>query len=397
MPIAEDPQSRPADDPVPAGPDPFDGIVLDEDFIRGAVVKEPAARTRVLSARWRHDPPVDPGGRRWVLEPVPAAARSGSEWWRTVPLVLAAVVVVVLALAFLDPSRGLLHTSRADPPATTADPTIQHPFQGSPAADWSDNAGGIVLPAAQPVGAYSGAQVAQDLQRVKDFLVAANLDPNVIAGGYPDQAISLVDPIEGTPPGTMRKFLDRSLEHPSDVDDPLGLFSRFDPRQAVMVGSVVKVKGAMNVGGDGRNGLRIRTDYTFVYALRPGPLAGNASLPPAAPPRPGGAPSAESVARVRPAGDVVPPDVVKRTIVRRAIVFDVPDPGQFMITPGTLTIRDYPSSVGDTSCGPSTGFFRPAFPGAPVQGPPASTGIIDPYDRDTPIAGSGDCLGDSRN
>lgn len=31
--------------------------VLDEDFIRGAEVSEPAARTRMLRERWRHQPP----------------------------------------------------------------------------------------------------------------------------------------------------------------------------------------------------------------------------------------------------------------------------------------------------------------------------------------------------
>ncbi|GHH79223.1 hypothetical protein GCM10018781_56760 [Kitasatospora indigofera] len=64
MPIADDPH-QPPHRPEPNGADPFDGLLLDEDFVRGAAVKEPSARTRMLSARWRLQEPVDPGGRRW--------------------------------------------------------------------------------------------------------------------------------------------------------------------------------------------------------------------------------------------------------------------------------------------------------------------------------------------
>ncbi|MFJ5924455.1 hypothetical protein ACIQF6_17835 [Kitasatospora sp. NPDC092948] len=57
-------------------PDPFEGLVLDEDFVRSATVSEPSARARMLAERWRHDPPVDPGGRRWSPGSVPPR-RSG--------------------------------------------------------------------------------------------------------------------------------------------------------------------------------------------------------------------------------------------------------------------------------------------------------------------------------
>lgn len=35
----------------------WDNLVLDENFIRGAEVNEPAARTRMLQERWRDQPP----------------------------------------------------------------------------------------------------------------------------------------------------------------------------------------------------------------------------------------------------------------------------------------------------------------------------------------------------
>lgn len=59
-------------------PDPFEGLVLDEEFVRSATVSEPSARARMLAERWRHEPPVDPGGRRWSRH-----GGSGGRWSRT--------------------------------------------------------------------------------------------------------------------------------------------------------------------------------------------------------------------------------------------------------------------------------------------------------------------------
>lgn len=68
MPIAEDPEPRPSEEPKDGtdGKDPFADLVLDEEFVRAAAVKEQTGRTRMLAARWQHTPPVDPGGRRSV-------------------------------------------------------------------------------------------------------------------------------------------------------------------------------------------------------------------------------------------------------------------------------------------------------------------------------------------
>ncbi|MGO4420106.1 hypothetical protein AB4Z54_15585 [Streptomyces sp. MCAF7] len=41
----------------PGKPGDWDDVVLDQDFIRGAEVSEPAARTRMLTARWRRGAP----------------------------------------------------------------------------------------------------------------------------------------------------------------------------------------------------------------------------------------------------------------------------------------------------------------------------------------------------
>lgn len=47
----------------PAGADPFEGLVLDEEFIKGAKETEPSARARMLAERWKHEPPENTGFR----------------------------------------------------------------------------------------------------------------------------------------------------------------------------------------------------------------------------------------------------------------------------------------------------------------------------------------------
>ncbi|RAJ46955.1 hypothetical protein K353_00156 [Kitasatospora sp. SolWspMP-SS2h] len=122
------PDRRPPDAVEP--PDPFEGLVLDEEFIRSATVSEPSARTRMLTERWRHEPPVDPGGRRWSQDG-PARARrtrrSGSgrfgtrfrtlsrgERWTAVLGVL--IVLLVAGGLLFGPNRA--HTPQVASPGT---------------------------------------------------------------------------------------------------------------------------------------------------------------------------------------------------------------------------------------------------------------------------------------
>ncbi|MCU7820499.1 hypothetical protein [Kitasatospora sp. DSM 101779] len=107
MPIADDPQPRPSEEPEPGAPDPFDGLVLDERFVRAATVKEPAARTRELSAKWRVEPPVDPGGRRWSPAS-PGAVRRPRGRGRVLSVALAVLATAVAATAVTLWPNGLL-------------------------------------------------------------------------------------------------------------------------------------------------------------------------------------------------------------------------------------------------------------------------------------------------
>lgn len=87
------------------------------------------------------------------------------------------------------------------------------------------------------------------LRRTKEFLVAANLDPDVIAGGRPEKALGLLDP------EAQKDLLPdqrRGLREPSRENDPVGLFSRFDPDEVRLAGDVVKVRGRMSLAGGSR-------------------------------------------------------------------------------------------------------------------------------------------------
>ncbi|MGW2253224.1 SCO2583/SCO2584 N-terminal domain-containing protein [Kitasatospora sp. NPDC001660] len=132
MPTAEEPQQPPSREPEPmapggATPDPFEGLVLDERFIRDAAVKEPTARTRMLAAQWREEPPVDPGGRRWAPGAASDAARS--RWTRPgrrrTALIAVTAFAALLAVAVGTDPAGLLNRdglAARDPQAVPASP-----------------------------------------------------------------------------------------------------------------------------------------------------------------------------------------------------------------------------------------------------------------------------------
>ncbi|MGA5818701.1 hypothetical protein ACPC54_12695 [Kitasatospora sp. NPDC094028] len=437
MPIAEDPEPRPDEGREAGGKDPFAELVLDEEFVKGATVKEQAGRTRMLAARWKHTPPVDPGGRRSVndgpapkrrfgrrpkLQAVdpwgnPKPRRRGFEW-RT-PLFVVLTVAVLLAALNVDGLRNWFHGGSPDasapvptvapetakpttaPPKAAKDrPTVAHPWAGSPAEGWPNGAEAFVLPQAQATGVFSADQVAAQLQLVKDYLAAANLDPKVITGARPDAALAMLDREE-------RDKAAASLDSPSKDNDPTSWFSRFDQREAVPVGDVVKVQGRISFESDGDKGVLVRTDFSYVYALRPGKEAGKrpkpsqppAGKPTAQPADPGGG-TAKPVSLVVPVDDVSGDTWTTRTIVRRVENFRFYDPARYQVSPKKLVHGDGGTTeYGNSACDVYDGFYHPEFdqfdnaqadtPGAQPTGPEA-----DPYDRSRdlkPGDGDGQC------
>ena len=80
--------------PEPTAPtpdDPFEGLVLDADFVRGAQQKESSARARMLASKWKHEPPGDTSFR-----PAPALGAKRRRGRRVLVVLLAVGLVLAL-------------------------------------------------------------------------------------------------------------------------------------------------------------------------------------------------------------------------------------------------------------------------------------------------------------
>ncbi|MER8185592.1 hypothetical protein [Kitasatospora sp. NPDC094015] len=416
MPIAEDPNPHPSGEPAE---DPFDNLVLDDEFVRAASVKEPSGRTRMLSAKWKHEPPqavpwrhddervpqirrrrfgrraarVDPWGR-----PKP---RRG---WQA-PLFVVLAIAVTLAALNVDQLRTWFHPGADDstaaaptptlgpetaaptaaPPAVDPDtPTVANPWAGSPAAQWPAGPDALALPAATALGVFDQDEVADQLTKVKQFLVAANLDPKTLAGATPQAALDLLD-------RHSREQVEASLARPSLKDDPASLFSRFDPRRAVPVTDQVRVQGRITFESDGDQGVLVHSDVTYVYALRPGPEAGRKHD------APGGGQGGSDAGAKPVAWTVAWSDGaaggdsrVEREIVRRVVDFRFYNPARYKVDKGKLVLEAWNGDFGNNVCDMGSGYLEPFFPvpGLPgggnteqsPSGPPS-----DPYDRSKPL------------
>jgi hypothetical protein len=332
---------------------------------------ESAARERRPKARWRvgrKRRPQEPEG--WRTGPAWRAMRRDEQgpWRDRLRAALIVMAVAGLALVAINPSgaRALVlgHRHSSDsassdddtplPPETAtptaaptvaADPdvpTVSHPFAGSPALRWADGADGIVLPHAEPVGDVTARQVAAVLRTTKAFLVAANLDPAELRGGYPNAALRLVDPLNGVP-ATMKA----ALRSPSTTADPDTWFTRYDPAKVQLVGKVIKVRGRMTFAKAAHGSVRVHTDYDYVYAFtKTGDHDGT----------------------------------VARVIVRRVLDTQwYPNS-----TPGKVQIVEQGATFGGSGCGYHDGYLHP-FPWSPQSVTPSGP-AEDPYDRSRPMA-----------
>ncbi|MGW4384057.1 hypothetical protein ACWEMJ_29790, partial [Kitasatospora sp. NPDC004531] len=301
--------------------------------------------------------------------------------------------------------------SSTPPAVVPGTATVERPWAGSPAEAWPAGADALVLPQATAVGVFGPEQVARNLELAKSYLVATNLDPKVLAGGYPQAAIDLVDRETGD-------RLAADLAHPSEERDPSDRVSRFDPAWAVPVTDQVKAQGLITFEGDGEQGLLVHADVTFVYALKPGPQVGKASpsASPSAPgPRPtggsGGGGGPKSVAwiqdepgqdepgQVEP-GQVEPGQVeVEREIVRRRIDFRFADPARFQVKQDRVSVLSSSTERANTLCGFTGGYLRPSFRADRGDGSAAPSGgpTADPYDWHRPLNEKGNCGPTSRS
>ncbi|MFJ6695879.1 hypothetical protein ACIQM4_07375 [Streptomyces sp. NPDC091272] len=329
--------------------------------------KEPSARARMVTRRLREEPARDTA---WRAHTPARRGRRGSGWFVAGLLVALALVVVALVPGLLPGWLGGAGAASgpfaADPvrpdAASSAQaaqrPTLDEPFRGSPATLWDDGTAGIPVPEARATGWMGKAQVAAALARTRDFLAASSLDSAVLRGARPTEAIALINPQQQD----TQEYLTRSLRTPTEEQDPLLLFSRFDPAHTRLVGDVIKTRGGMTFREGEHGALQVSTDVTYVYPV------------------------------VRAAAGSTE---VARTIVRREIVVNWDDPSKVRTEKGTLSLVSYKVDMTNGGCrtgnDPHTGYFTPDLTADRQTEGPTDSSRVDPYDRDRPMS---DLMGD---
>ncbi|CAL9507833.1 hypothetical protein [Streptomyces sp. enrichment culture] len=325
----------------------------------GSAPKEPSARARMVTQRLREQtaPPAP-----WRSYQAPPRRRGGGRAWYVVGLLLAVALLVVA----LGPGRVAgwfgagdggdegtplaAETQRPDGPPPTGPaslrPTLDQPFRGSPAARWADGSAGITLPEARATGWMSKNEVAKALKKSRDFLAASSLDPAVLRGERPREAIAMLNPHQKD----VQDYVATAFRAPSRENDPLLLFSRFEKSKVRLVGDVVKTRGRITFGEGERGALEVTTDVTYVYPVTP--AAGGS-------------------------------DEVVRTIVRREVVMSWDDPEKVYIDPGTFSLVSYKVDSTNGGCDTFTGYLTPAFGAERAASPPGDGAVVDPYDRST--------------
>lgn len=322
---------------------------------------EPSARAREVERRLRENPGPAQGWRTYT----PARPRRRTGWYVTG--MAAAVALLVVALfpqqvagwfvgdySAQDGTPLAAESERpGEAPGAEPDrhPTLAEPFRGSPAARWADGAAGITVPPARATGWMKAAEVERALRQSRDFLVAAGLDPGVLRGERPSEAIELLNPHQKDVQEYVRTAL--SSKTPTDTSDPLLLFSRFRPEQARPVGDVVKTRGRLTYREGKRGAVEVTADVTFVYPATPAADSGED-------------------------GEVV------RTIVRREVVMSWDDPAEVTTEPGTMSLVSYTLDMTNGGCSAPTGYFEPPFGTAEDQHADQDR-RIDPYDRSKPL------------
>ncbi|MER5180561.1 hypothetical protein ABT009_19675 [Streptomyces sp. NPDC002896] len=317
--------------------------------------EEPSARARMVARRLREEPGRPEGWRTYQ----PARRPRGKGWY-----VAGLLVAVGLLVVALDPGRVVgwfgggsgesaplaAESERPDqPPATEAAaqlPTVEEPFRGSPAARWADGTAGIHMPAARATGWMSKEQVAQALDRTRDFLAASSLDPAVLRGERPKKAIALINPHQQD----VQDYLATAFRAPSRENDPLLLFSRFEKTKVRLVGDVVKTRGRITYQEGKRGAVEVTTDVTYVYPV------------------------------VRAAAGS---DEVARTIVRREVVVSWDNPAKVVIEPGTFSLVSYKADTTNGGCDTFTGYLTPEFSAERAATGSGDGPEVDPYDRST--------------
>ncbi|MYW64275.1 hypothetical protein GTY65_09340 [Streptomyces sp. SID8379] len=317
--------------------------------------KEPSARARMVTRRLREQPEPPAGWREHRPPRQKRRYRYVIGWLAALALLIVALRPSLVTDLFdggdgTDAAPLAAESVRPTGPPPTDDaqgPTLDEPFRGSPAARWADGADGISVPEAKATGWMSRAQVRQALGQTRDFLERSSIDADVLRGERPRKAIAYINPHQED----MRRFLRTAFDHPGKKYDPTLLFSRFDPREARLVGDVVKTRGRMTYEVGERDALKVSTDVTYVY-----PVVGTDE---------DGADGTE----------------VKRVIVRRSVVVSWDNPATVVTEPGTFGLVSFKTTTSNAGCDNTGGYLTPYTDDTDGTAQPHDGSTVDPFDR----------------
>ncbi|MFF0016966.1 hypothetical protein [Streptomyces sp. NPDC005374] len=243
------------------GEEEYRSVVFDESFVRAARLQEYSARERIAdhAPAVRRRPPLRRGLSRQAL-------------------ILVLLIAVAFGTAIYMGVRHPYQTSAAQQPVEPLRMTViplapegrvpgytdaEYLYAHSPAAQFRVGAKGIPLPASRRTEHFSDSQVVSALTTAKDYIVRSSLDPDVLVGGQARAVRVLVDTDQ------LDQF-DQSFAHPTadGRHAPTGWLVRFDPTEARLADSRIRVQGSLQAAETDSSTLEVTADHTFVYALR---------------------------------------------------------------------------------------------------------------------------------
>jgi hypothetical protein len=243
------------------GEEEYRSVVFDESFVRAARLQEFSAQERIgdHTPAVRRRPPMRRGLSRQAL-------------------ILVLLIAVAFGTAIYMGVRHPYQTPAAKHPeplrmtviplapqsAVPGSTDIDALYAHSPADQFRIGAEGITLPASRRTAHFSDSQIVTALTTAKDYLVESSLDPDVLTGGATRSVRIRLDPQQ------LDQF-DQSFEAPTadGRHAPTGWLVRFDPNQAELADSKIRVQGTLSAVETDSDTLEVSSDHTFVYALRP--------------------------------------------------------------------------------------------------------------------------------
>jgi hypothetical protein len=143
----------------------------------------------------------------------------------------------------------------AEKPAPSVPTESKDPFAGTPAENFPVGADGIVPPVAKQVGPWTPAQVQDVMNRAKQTLIAARLDPLMVEQGVTTTYLGSISP-------ATKQAVAGRLE----TGEALSYVSRLATDYKLL--APIRVQGTMTAALGPKKELVVNADYLWVYPLQ---------------------------------------------------------------------------------------------------------------------------------